>query len=366
MFSYSSQFQLGENIDASLCGIVVACHFLLERTFFKTYSEISPVAQDNQKKPICSKQFFRRYIQQNHYYPSIVEWADNFTSFQPLACEIVPANIPNCLQKSQIRSIGVLGDSQGKRYALSLQTKLKKAGIACTTIEHEHHGDGKANVNYFARGNQTLRIKTVMGDSYKCNRCASFRSQCQLPGELQKTLRIEYISADLFPAQRHISLGSSNITYEEILFDSYLGNHFPDFNLFFIPMNHLKKYSAANFRDHFEHSLSILKKRKPARSEVYLLPGTAEFESPRVPKSRYKYKRFFGLLALDQIHVLNQNMFSMLKRDIIEHTTSKIYSFLDLVNVTSSLVTLSNDGVHFQPVWYDVLIEAIMGVHCQN
>ncbi|ELU17219.1 hypothetical protein CAPTEDRAFT_210510 [Capitella teleta] len=323
----------------------------------------------HQNKPICSNQFFQKHIEQNGSYPSTVEWADNFTSFQPLACEIVPADIPNCLQKSRIRSIGVMGASQGRHYAVSVLAKIREAGIPCVTLEYEHRINSKPDLKYFARGNKTLLNNVVAGDSQNCRNCNSFRSECQLQGQLpfrrQRTLQIEYISTTKLPAQQGMARGSNKMNYEKIIFD-YLENHFPDLNLFFIPMNHIKQSdSTAKFQSQFKHFLSKIKKRKTRRSEVYLIPGTAEFESARPPKSIYTNKRYFGHLASDRIRVLNKNMFSMLQKDILE-PNSKIHSFLDLVDVTSALETLSRDGVHFQQKWYDVFIEAVLGVHCQN
>jgi hypothetical protein len=118
------------------------------------------------------------------------------------------------------------------------------------------------------------------------------------------------------------------------------------------------------FQERFLVFLKRIKEVKPKDAVFVFVPGTTEFESQRNAKSiRFKGILRAGLLAADYIQLLNNALFLHLKQEILNET-SNIFSFLDLVKVTSPLQQLSQDGVHFLDRWYQTFWKVFLSIFC--
>ncbi|ELU01550.1 hypothetical protein CAPTEDRAFT_201810 [Capitella teleta] len=341
---------------------------LLGPTYDVTTRKRNPAMLSNQL-PDCSNDFFREFIKKHHRYPNDIQWNANYTDFSPLSCHIRLQNIKQCLKRKQIQKIALYGASQVHRYGLQLAETFKRAGFDCKKTKEERRKPiHRIDRDYFAAGNKSLRSKMMIGSEYVCSGCSSYQIVCKSNDFNGDVVHIEFISTENVNTTTLI-LKNTTVppTYEHFIFDVYLGKSFPDLNVFFLPMNHIKRHPVERFVREFPATLLPLVKRvKPPKAEFFFIPGTSEFEESRSAKSRdYKNKLWYGLLATDAIRKLNSVLFSFLESDIM-NLNSKISSFLDLTEVTASLGHLCKDGSHFDNQWYYTFWKVFLNVYCHE
>ncbi|ELU14731.1 hypothetical protein CAPTEDRAFT_207323 [Capitella teleta] len=320
---------------------------------------------ERQQSPDCSNDFFQKFFLKHHRFPDLIKWDSKYVSFSPFSCRVISQNISQCLKRKKLRRIAVYGDSQGIRYGSHLKEILIKVGFSCLRVKVENRSTIKncADLNYFAGNNTALRSTMSIGQCHVCTGCSSVEFVCK-SHKLKDIIKIEYINTEQVNTTYVLLNGSTEApTYEHFIFDVYLRDSFPDLNVFFLPMNHIKRNPVKSFVDEFPKTLlPIVKKAKSPESDFFFISGTSEFEEAR-EDPRWKYRLWDGLLATDAIRKLNTEMFYLLESEII-NATSKIYSFLDLVDVTLPLRHLSLDGVHFKPPWYSAFWKVFLDIYC--
>ncbi|ELU15213.1 hypothetical protein CAPTEDRAFT_187197 [Capitella teleta] len=308
----------------------------------------------------------KKFVQEHHRYPDYILWDQKRTSFQPSACRLIEfASLEDCLAHSSISTIAVYGDSQGWRYGLALKGYLSRHKMPCQFIANEKRRYMEPDLEYLSRGNDQLRAR-MQPTSHSCSSCSGFRAKCTSLST-NKTVNIEYIDTEGVMS-KYVTLRAGNgskavPTFEEFIFEVYLKDSFPDLNVFFVPMNHIKHKPFEYFTYNFPRLLSIIKANKPPHSEIYFIPGTAESEEAMT--SRYRNTLFYGVLATGAIRRLNEELFAMLEPELV-NATSNIYSFLDLVEVTSPVLGWSVDGVHFDRKWYAAFWKSYFSFYCDD
>ncbi|ELU13884.1 hypothetical protein CAPTEDRAFT_202528 [Capitella teleta] len=321
-----------------------------------------PPVVSEKPAPNCSAEFMRNFYVHHHRYPEIIHWDDDLTLFRPDSCKLVQADVLQCLAKKDITSIAVYGDSQGWRYGKSIIQYFRNSGLVCEYQEFEKREGKIPDLDYLAKYTPELRSRMVAG-AHQCRGCSGFRAKCT-SGE--RAVTIEYISTEEINSEVVTLTADKDITavtsFEEFLFNIYLKDRFPDLNVFFMPMNHIKRLPLNKFTNDFPKFLSILKNAIPPTSEFFLIPGTAEFDV--IAPVRYRGKLFNGFLANDAIRRLNTAMSLILEPELVNQT-SKLSSFLDLYEVTGSVLSLADDGVHFKAEWYQVFWRVFLDVYCQ-
>ncbi|ELU13428.1 hypothetical protein CAPTEDRAFT_196518 [Capitella teleta] len=316
--------------------------------------------------PICSNDFLRDFATKHHRYPDSINWHSNYSSFSPASCRVVSHNILKCLKRKKMKRIAVYGASQVKRYRLALVEALERAGLSCDYVSQEERQPLRnIDMDYFAAGNKTLRSSMVVGQDYGCTGCSGSLTSCKYKNSSEFVM-IEHISTENVNT-KYLILNESIVasTFEKFIFNVHLKDSFPDLSVFFVPMNHIKQNPVWNFHHDFPRALlPVVKKAKPPQCDFFFIPGTAEFEQHRKAHN-YKDMLWYGLLATDAIRRLNAELFKLLEGEVT-NKKSKIYSFLDLVDVTLPVSHLSLDGVHFTPEWYSVFWKVFLDVYCQN
>ncbi|ELT99756.1 hypothetical protein CAPTEDRAFT_210601 [Capitella teleta] len=312
----------------------------------------------------CSNSFLRKFVQENHRYPDNIVWDKNKTLFHLSVCRLIElASVEECLLHKSISTIAVYGDSQGWRYGHALRFHLNHEKMPCIITAEEKRHEKEPDLEYLSRGDNQLRAR-MLPASHSCSGCSGFRAKCTSL-TTNKTVNIEYIDTEDVMTN-YVTLRAGNgskavSTFEKFLFEVYLKDSFPDLNVFFIPMNHIKRKPMKHFKDNFPRLLSVIKANKPPNSEVFVISGTAESDKGRA--ASYLNRRFHGLLANDAIEKLNSELFAMLESDIV-NATSKIYSFLNLMDVTLPVLCWSKDGVHFEREWYAAFWKSFFNIYC--
>ncbi|ELU16768.1 hypothetical protein CAPTEDRAFT_211977 [Capitella teleta] len=317
------------------------------------------------QNPVCSNEFFRKFITEHHRYPDAIKWNANYTDFSPLLCHVRSQNIKQCMKRKNIQKIAVYGASNVNRYGLQLAETLKRIGFVCNQTKRENRQPiHRIDLDYFAAGNKTLRSLMVAGSDYFCTGCSSYQITCK--SKDSDDVNIEFISTENVNTTKLVLKNSTVApTYEHFIFDVYLKKSFPDLNIFFLPMNHIKRQPIERFVREFPVTLlPLVKKVKPPTSDFFFIPGTSEFEECRTGGAeKYKYYLWHGLLASDAIRKLNAQLFSILETDIIN---GEVSSFLDLAEVTSSLIHMCADGSHFHDKWYFIFWKVFLNVYCHE
>ncbi|ELU16511.1 hypothetical protein CAPTEDRAFT_185473 [Capitella teleta] len=324
--------------------------------------------QTDPQLPVCSTDFLRQFVTDHHRYPDFIQWSPDYNSFSPVTnCRVIPQNISLCLSRKKVDKIVVYGDSQGGRYTNGLINIIKQTtGMSCDVTKRENRDASKTiDLDYFAAGNKTLRSSMTVGQAFGCTGCSGFQAQCKY-GKSNLTLDIEYISVEhVTRSYLFLNESSEADTFEKFIFNVYLKKSFPDLSVFFMPMNHIKQKPMEAFvRDFPRTLLPVVKKAKPQKSDFFFIPGTAEFEETR-RSQQHKYALWNGFLAVESIRQLNAELFKLLEKEILKKS-SKIYSFLDLVDVTLPIPHLSVDGVHFTGQWYSAFWSVFLNVYCEN
>ena len=147
-------------------------------------------------------------------------------------------------------------------------------------------------------------------------------------------------------------------------FDTCLKNRYPDVLIIFLPFNH-GKYLPRKFVPNLIKQIVIrATQNAPVNSKIFFIPTFSEYESKRTVKY-YINRRYQGLLATDAIDKLNHLLFRILKPDLLK-PSGKVFSFVDLVQITRQLDQWSIDGVHMQPLWYQIEMSMFLETFCNS
>ncbi len=134
--------------------------------------------------------------------------------------------------------------------------------------------------------------------------------------------------------------------------------------IFFPPFNHEKKWSVLQVTRHLESLVDIVVKHKPVRTQVIWIPNSAEFEEKR-KSPKFVKKTYDGLLAADKIYILNKLLYTVLQPHL-ENSLSQMFGFVNLVNMSSSRLDWSTDGIHFDMPWYHNVVQGILSTLCHS
>ncbi|KAK2169844.1 hypothetical protein LSH36_6g00047 [Paralvinella palmiformis] len=71
------------------------------------------------------------------------------------------------------------------------------------------------------------------------------------------------------------------------------------------------------------------------------------------------------MLASEKIFKMNHILYKELEYDLL-NSTSRIYCFLDLFNISLGHDRWCTDGVHMVPVWHDSIISMFWQTYCNS
>ncbi len=329
---------------------------------------------DDRHTEKCSNGLFQRYIETHGYFPGDGIW--NGSQFQPTICKFMPVTLPaeylrQCVNNSRMLSLATLGDSQARRYFYAIRKHFKSVASPCRQLKAETEGT-KPNRAYFAQGNRALKNAFRTQDR-ACRTCISEVWLCDLYQKDNKTvsIRFEYISMEGMWGHT-LSLNKKSwlvkkskyvfSSFQEYVFKYYFNATKPDVVFIFAPLNHDKKHTKSDVTGAFAKLARVLQENLPS-AKIYVIGGTSEFEDKK--HEAWKNVRFHGMLATEKIDLLHHVMYDVLKKFYLG-AGRQIYGFLDMVKMSGSRLSWSEDGVHFDTPWYQSVTSYLLQLLCND
>ncbi len=335
-------------------------------------------------RPLCTNGIFRAYYRTRHGFPPPGQW----TVRDPIVSAVYPVLSPDicsfpleftggdfvkqCFQRKRLRSILIMGDSQGAHYSWGLRDILNQTFDDCEVMKFENRTDGvkksdNVDKRYFSDGNTSLESRMMIGVRW-CGCCLSYKMRCQ--DRDIEPFTFEYIGFHHMERfvmdvnMGNMASGETNlISFHEFLFRHYLKDNTPDLIIFSPTVNHGKfRELPRQFRLQLRSLKSYIDAWTPAETEVYWLPGMAEHENRRT-RQKYINKTKRGKLATELILDLNNLVYKELEPDLLLEN-GRHFGFLDLFQASVNRSEWSYDGIHMEPFWYDLIMSYLLQVFC--
>ena len=340
-----------------------------------------PISRNNSlEERSCSFEIFKEYISKNSFFPSEGTWAWKKGTpyhFKPKLCtfsedKLSPTLITRCLLQKKITRLLIMGDSQGLRDFWALQSILTRSGFVCKITKGERaHRDWKPDIKYYVTGT-TLSTKSIKPKKRACHGCLSAAASCtNSTGHLDLKVHLEYLSMEYYHDVELTSVDDLNNvaskTTQEFYFKEYLQGNYPDV-IFLFGNNHLTQANLSRHTRYIHELAHLLQENVPTSTVVVWIPSGPEYR-PKKP-ARWRNATFDnGRYYIEEyIRVVNRAVFNTLK-PVMTQERSNFLPFLDLQGLASEpkvLATLSVDGVHMRPVWYGVILSALIETLCES
>ncbi len=355
------------------------------KSSFKSGYEYSNVMKVTET-PLCSNALFRRYYRNHHAFPPPGDWVirdDNvseiFPVLKPEICSfswngLPPTVLRKCFKQHGIRSMLMLGDSQGVRYSWGMMAILNRTFPECKIIKIEDTGGKKAaDFRYFSDGDRKL-LSRMKPDERNCVMCVSYQVICTNKHSRKGLFRFEFIGMHhLSETVMQVDLGDKDqdgipimSSFQEFIFRYHLQRpHQPDLIVVPPPVNHAKfqtVHKPRGFLDQIRGMKSLIDTWMPDDTRVVWLPGMAEHESAR-GKNKYVNKTWGGKLASEIVLDLNKILYEEMEPEFVGDA-GKHFGFLDLFKATVGHGDWSVDGVHMKPFWYELAMSYVMETFC--
>ena len=387
------------------------------------YSNGSDFRKILAEKPLCSNTLFRWYYQNHHAFPPPGEWVTrsrNVTSaalqvlapdpctfswsiapatsflnctnqkvskkvsttpfaLKPEICSFkwnsLPAKLLEaCFKQKGIRSMLMVGDSQGARYSWGMMALLNRTFHKCEILKIEDTGGKKtADLRYFSNGSPTL-LSNMVPDERLCILCVSYHVLCTTKYSKTNPFRFEFIGMHhLSRFVMQVDLGdkyqngtAKMSSFQEFLFRYHLqGPQKPDLIVVPPPVNHAKLKTVAQpgeFLRQVRSMKSLIETWMPNNARVVWLPGMAENENAR-GKGKYVNKTWGGKLASEIILDLNQILYEEMEPAFLSEK-GRYFGFFDLFKASEGHDGWSLDGIHMKAFWYDLIMTYVMETFC--
>ena len=328
----------------------------------------------------CSFEIFKEYISKNSFFPSDGAWA--WTKgipyhFKPTLCtlsddKLSPTLITRCLLQKKITRLLIMGDSQGKRDFWALQSIMDGSGFVCEITKKEKAFEScKPDIKYYVTGT-ALSTKRIKLENRGCSRCLSTAVSCtKSTGHLDLKVHLEYLCMEYYHDVELTSVDDLNNvaskTTQEFYFKEYLQGNYPD-AIFLFGNNDLGRANLSQHTQYVHELAHLLQENVPTSTLVVWIPSGPEYRPKKPARWRnvtYENGRYYieGL-----IRNVNRIVFNTLK-PVMTREHSNFLPFLDLQGMASEqkvLATLSLDGVHMKPVWYEVILSALLETLCES
>ncbi|KAK2155394.1 hypothetical protein LSH36_241g02017 [Paralvinella palmiformis] len=329
---------------------------------------------------LCTHKLFRKYYQDNGFFPSAGRWKGNDESayFSPDDCEfhdplIQQSQVAKCFLQANISYVVVLGDSNGGHNFEALLSLI--GGNRCNEVKKEAMGDTRyiPDINYFGRENQSW-ARFITYKKRSCTTCTNRIVVCHVTEASQyRAVKLEFVSLSrsidqTVTIEKYIDNNSSEYfaasSSQEFYFKYYFKNRYPDIIVLFPPFNHDKRAKMSQNRNDTKRLKSILDDYVPRTTRIFYIPAFSEFENKR-KGSTYFNKKYHGYLAATKINWLNHKLYSMLEKDLLRGN-GNVYGFLDVFTISKSRENWSTDGVHMKSVWYKNEMSMFLQLFCNS
>jgi hypothetical protein len=273
----------------------------------------------------------------------------------------------------RVRDITILGDSQGRRYALWMADVLRGAGGTCDVVanEGEHYYQGV--------------LPRVQSGQRDCGGCNAFTIRCVGPEGAR--INVEYVVMEFIldfeltqPTRIHWDHGSCSFSEavpcrwawstQQLLFDQYFRSRpagYPSEIHYFQNVHDCARRNPADFRRDVRWLLTLMNDTVPATSNIYLWEAAA-LNSDKQP--------------MDWARVTSDNCAQMMNGGLQDEAAPfmtapvavggarpgpRFHATFSLFNMSAMVAKQWNtDGVHYQDQWYANVARMLAASHCPN
>ena len=339
----------------------------------------------------CNWETFRKYQIQNDYFPGQGHWElkerhYSAATFVPEMCHfdnqritLQSKNLLKCIRGNKWHKIVTTGDSNGYRYFLGVQYWLEMAFAKCKLTREEKAVNLRESDNsympdlrYFTKGRKDLESIYKI-QRRRCHSCKSRYVQCQFPAAKkdsksvpQKPFVLEHLAntgiIDTSVTTLNITQNTTNpipptSSVEEYIFRSYLKEELPDILIITLPFIHEIKTNLSIALQKINELSELVKKYIPPKVKVVWVPQTKIW--------KYSTPLYEGMGANTKVTKMNKALFNEIKPLIVDRARHW-YGFYDLQSIACPLRSLSRDGVHMYPVYYQVLMGQLLQLMCSE
>lgn len=328
----------------------------------------------------CDRKSFKNYHSQSSNFLSdgfwnidVVKEKPKHFSFQPSFCkfstkDLDSAYIRKCLSEKNVTKIITMGDSNGKRTFIGLKTILSSGIQNCKLIREERGGKDRfwPGLHYYL-GSRKYNLSQDVG-SYRrmCMTCRAELNRCSYnvvknsTSNQKRTLILEHLAMnELFGNNMRVfrtiqDMKPTNYT-QEIIFNYYLKNSYPDILILIVPCVHEILASnldggnaGARMRGLLGQLLTLLKNTVPKSTHIYWIPA------------HYFYGQY-----QEKTILCNKILFETLKSELSAPDTN-MHATLGLFEIGCPMKWLrsNKDTVHMNPTWYTVVASHLMQQFC--
>ena len=323
------------------------------------------------RKP-CTMTDIQTYISQNNFFPHkgrwIMEnkkplrWSPDLCTFQNTTQTI---DVDQCLRNKSIEHVLVLGDSNGLRFFYALNRFFKD----CKMLKQEGGPPRQPDVTYFSTNNNVSK-SDLRFQEMDCSGCKSQQKKCCLSHN--RSVIIEYVVMEFtldtqVTTYRNPCLGQcfhSN-TRQQFIFGEYLAGSYPDLILLFSNAHDRIRKHKAVIKAELTYLIQLIRASVPEKSKVVWFSHQAEDESKK--PERWQNITYDGIYkSTEHIELLNRELFISLKPEFL-NPNSRIDGFFDLLSIANKIERLwSEDGFHFRPPWYNMVMHYFLQAYCES
>jgi hypothetical protein len=142
----------------------------------------------------------------------------------------------------------------------------------------------------------------------------------------------------------------------------FMQGRYPDLLIIFLPFNHAFGRGLSYYIGQMKTFKGLVDKYVPRTTKVFLIPAFKEFSSRY---TKLKDHRINTLQRFEAIWLLNHALFGVTESNLLSPDTNR-YGFLDLFTISEPLIDWSTDGVHFEPIWYELIMSMFWELYCNS
>lgn len=224
----------------------------------------------------------------------------------------------------------------------------------------------KPEVQYYMKGQPVGYHKDLFKVTGKlmCGTCYSEYLLCPLRwpknNSTNNTLVLEHLSnsgvlQSIVQTKPNTKTIPTIKSLQEFQYIIYLQNDMQDVLIITLPFVHLRNQPLNLSYKLLNKFINLVNRYIPQRVKVVWVPMVTSWKFPD--------PIYHNMTADEKSALLNRRLFALLKPKI-ETMHSNWYAFYDMQSVTCPLKFLTTDGVHYEPIYYEIIMKQIFHLLC--
>jgi hypothetical protein len=161
--------------------------------------------------------------------------------------------------------------------------------------------------------------------------------------------------------------GTNNVPHasnsQEFYFKYFLNRKkYPNVIVFTTPFNHAMYGNVNMYKKQILKLKTIMDRYIPRKTKVFFMPTFSEF--PSKYKSDFA-KKFKHLDRNRQLEGLLKSLYNVMEVDFLDNTSNR-YGFVDIYGMSKSLSSWSQDGIHLNGKWHDIVMSMFWELFCNS